>query len=137
MTGPVSSQAWLTAAGTGLRLQVLVGPNARKSEIIGVQDGALKIKLQAQPVEGKANEALVRFLAERLDLPRKAIELTRGATSRNKTVEIRGIALDAALRLHGHEVLDEPRPRHDGGTERPGEQRMHVRPVTPIVFWVS
>ena len=91
--------AWLCAAGDGLRLRVLVGPNAKKSEIVSVQDGALKIKLQAQPIEGRANDALVRFLGERLGLPRKAIELTHGATSRNKTVEIHGITLDAALRL--------------------------------------
>lgn len=99
MSGQASGTGWLSVAGDGLRLAVLVGPNAKKSEIIGVQDGALKIKLQAQPIEGKANEALVRFLAERLALPRKAVELTHGATSRNKTLHIRGIAIDAALRL--------------------------------------
>ncbi len=99
MTEHTASGDWLRDAGHGLRLRVLVGPNAKKTEVVGVQDGALKIRLQAPPIEGKANEALVRFLAEQLDLPRKSIVLTHGGTSRNKTLEIHGIALDAALRL--------------------------------------
>jgi uncharacterized protein (TIGR00251 family) len=99
VTEQVSGGDWLCVAGDGLRLRVLVGPNAKKSEIVCVLDCALKIKLQAQPIEGRANDALMRFLAERLSLPRKAIELTHGAASRSKTLEIRGIALDAALHL--------------------------------------
>ncbi|MBV8635726.1 MAG: DUF167 domain-containing protein [Burkholderiaceae bacterium] len=96
---PDTAPSWIRQTSSGVRLTVLVTPNAKKSEIVGVQDGALKIKLQAQPIEGKANEALVRFLAGRLDLPRKSVELTHGASSRNKTLEIRGVELDAALRL--------------------------------------
>ncbi|HEX8955227.1 MAG TPA: DUF167 domain-containing protein [Burkholderiaceae bacterium] len=96
---PEADTSWVSPTLSGIKLFVLATPNAKKSEIVGVQDGALKIKLQAQPIEGKANDALVRFLAGQLGLPRKAIELTRGASSRNKTVEIRGITLDDALRL--------------------------------------
>ena len=99
MTPDAAGNDWLRDGSECLRLRVLVGPNAKKTEIVGVQDGALKIKLQAQPIEGRANEALVRILAERLGVPRKSIALTHGASSRNKTVEIRGIALDAALLL--------------------------------------
>ncbi len=54
----------------GVRLSVRITPNARKNEVVGVLDDALKIKLNAPPIEGRANEALIRFIAEQLDVPR-------------------------------------------------------------------
>jgi len=72
----------------GIRLFVQIMPNAKKSEVIGVLDDALKIRLQAQPIEGKANEALVRFLADLLDVARSAVAITHGHTSKRKTLEI-------------------------------------------------
>ncbi len=89
---------WAQRSASGMRLRVQVTPNAKKSEIVGVQDGALKIKLQAQPIEGKANDALVRFLAELLDVPRRTVTLTHGATSRLKVLEV-GLDYEAVLRL--------------------------------------
>lgn len=56
--------------------------------MIGVHGDALKIKLQAQPIEGKANEALIRFLAERLNISRSALVITHGHTSRLKQIAI-------------------------------------------------
>jgi uncharacterized protein (TIGR00251 family) len=53
--------------------------------------GVLKVRLTAPPVDGAANEALVALLAERLGMPKRAIQIVRGATSRQKTVEITGI----------------------------------------------
>jgi uncharacterized protein (TIGR00251 family) len=79
------------AAG-GWRLTVQVMPNAKKTEIVGVVDDALKIRLQAPPVEGKANEALVRYLAEKLDVAKSAVSLIHGHTGRRKIV---GIAAEA------------------------------------------
>ena len=55
-----------------IRLALQITPNARKTEVIGVLDDTLKLKLQAQPIEGKANEALVNFLAKTLGVPRSA-----------------------------------------------------------------
>ena len=95
----MSERDWCSAAIGGARLFVQVTPNAKKSEILGVQEGILKIKLHAQPVEGKANEALVRYLAERLDVPKKAVTLTHGATSRQKTLTIDGLEPEAVKRL--------------------------------------
>jgi uncharacterized protein (TIGR00251 family) len=95
----MSERDWCAAAAGGARIVVQVTPNARKTEILGVQDGALKIKLQAQPVDGKANDALVRYLAERLDVPRKAVTLTHGAASRQKTLAISGLESEAVKRL--------------------------------------
>lgn len=83
------SRAWCSALPGGVRLAVQITPNARKTEVIGVLDDALKLKLQAQPIEGKANDALVRYLAEMLSVPRSAVTITHGHTSRRKLVEVR------------------------------------------------
>jgi uncharacterized protein len=82
------SRDWCCAAPQGIRITVQITPNAKKSEVIGVLDDALKIRLQAQPIEGKANEALVRFLAGVLGLPKSAIAITHGHTNKRKIVEI-------------------------------------------------
>ena len=58
------------------------------------EQGMLKVRLTAPPVDGAANEALVALLAERLGIPKRAIQIVRGATSRQKTVEITGIRMD-------------------------------------------
>ena len=90
------SQAWCSALPDGVRLAVQITPNAKKTEVIGVLDDALKLKLQAPPIEGRANEALVRYLADRLDVPRSAVTITHGHTSKRKLVEIRSAKLKPA-----------------------------------------
>nr|WP_267869754.1 DUF167 domain-containing protein [Massilia agrisoli] len=76
-------------------MAVQITPNAKKTEVIGVLDEALKLKLQAQPIEGKANEALVRYLAETLSVPRSAVTITHGHTSKRKLVEVKSATLTA------------------------------------------
>lgn len=68
-------------------------PNAPRSEVIGWLGEALKVKVHAPPVEGRANEALCEFLAEALHLPRRAVSVLRGDTSRQKLVRIEGLSL--------------------------------------------
>ena len=80
----------------GVRLAVQITPNAKKTEVVGVLDDALKLKLQAQPIEGKANEALVKWLAQTLGVPRSAVTITHGLTSKRKLVEIKTAAIQAA-----------------------------------------
>ncbi len=63
-------------------------PNAPRSEVVGWLGDALKVKVHAPPVEGRANEALCEFLAEHLRMPRRAVEVLRGDTSRQKTIRI-------------------------------------------------
>jgi uncharacterized protein YggU (UPF0235/DUF167 family) len=60
----------------------------KKNEVSGLFDDALKIRLQAQPIDGKANEALVRYLAKLLDVPKSAVFLTHGHTGRRKIIEV-------------------------------------------------
>ncbi|HWA87669.1 MAG TPA: DUF167 domain-containing protein [Opitutus sp.] len=74
-------------------LAVKVIPNAPRTEIAGWLGDALKIKLHAPPVDGRANAALCAFLADRLQLPRRAVTLLRGDTSRRKLLRIDGLDL--------------------------------------------
>jgi uncharacterized protein (TIGR00251 family) len=82
------SRAWCSALAGGVRLAVQITPNAKKTEVVGVLDDALKLKLQAQPIEGKANEALIKYLAKALAVPRSAIAITHGQAGRKKLIEI-------------------------------------------------
>jgi hypothetical protein len=82
----------------GVRFSVPVQPRASRSEVAGIQQGALKVRLQAPPVDGAANEALVDFLADSLDVPRRMIRIVSGESSRSKVVEALGVSV-AAVRL--------------------------------------
>ena len=74
----------------GCTLAVRVHPRARKNSVTGVHADTLKIALTAPPVDGKANEALIAFLADTLRLPRARVALVSGLTSRAKMVRITG-----------------------------------------------
>ncbi len=70
------------------RLPVIVIPNASKTEIVGWHEGALKIRLAAPPVDGKANEALCRFLAKTLGIAPSRVEIERGTAGKKKWVSL-------------------------------------------------
>lgn len=84
--------SWVRSAPDGARLAIRVVPRADHDAIRGVQGETLKIRLCAPPVDNQANEALVRFLAEALDWPRRRIRLVAGARGRLKEVEVAGLA---------------------------------------------
>jgi hypothetical protein len=71
-------------------LAVHVQPRAARTEVAGRHGEAIKIRLKAPPVDGAANDELIRFVAERLGLPRAAVELVGGATGRAKRLRITG-----------------------------------------------
>jgi uncharacterized protein len=85
----------LRATTNGCTLNVRVHPGARRNAITGTHDGALKISLTTPPTDGRANAALIAFLAEHLNIPRARITLTTGATSRSKTLPLEGLTPDA------------------------------------------
>jgi uncharacterized protein len=79
-------------------LSVHVQPGASASGVAGLHGGALKLRLAAPPVDGKANAALIEFIAELLHAPRSRVELVSGAASRRKLIRVSGAqpaALDA------------------------------------------
>ena len=71
--------------------QVRVRPRASKDEVAGEMGGALKVRLQAPALEGRANEALIEFLAQLLKTPKSAVRILSGDRSRTKRIEIRGV----------------------------------------------
>ena len=79
-------------------LRVHVVPNARTDSIVGEHGGAVKIKLRAPAVEGKANTALVRFLAEQLTVPKHTIVLQQGHKSRDKMIRVNGLSQEEVRR---------------------------------------
>jgi uncharacterized protein (TIGR00251 family) len=82
-------------------LTVHVQPRASRTEVVGWHGDAVKIRLAAPPVDGAANDALIDFLADRLALPRAAISLAGGTTSRRKRLRIDGVTLDQVLAALG------------------------------------
>jgi len=85
-------------------LAVRVQPRASKTEISGVLDGALKVRLQAPALEDRANEALCEFLAHLLKTPKSAVRIVSGHRSRSKRVEIRGVTQQQVLALVTHDA---------------------------------
>lgn len=83
---------WLRGDGTDLVLALHIQPGAKKTAIVGLHGEALKIRLAAPPVDGKANDCLIDFLAETLGVARRNIELVSGASSRAKRVRVAGVA---------------------------------------------
>jgi len=86
---------------TGIRLRIRVQPRASRTEIAGLHGNAVKVRLAAPPVDGAANEALARFIARHLGVPRSAVRIESGATGRSKILDVDGIDLADGKRLLG------------------------------------
>ncbi len=84
-----------------LLLSVHVQPGASSDQIVGSYNGALKIRLVAPARRNRANRAVLEFLASTLNVPTKNLSLSRGRSSRNKTVEIRGLSREELIHLLG------------------------------------
>jgi uncharacterized protein (TIGR00251 family) len=94
------SRAWLRQDGGDIVLSLHVQPGAKRTEPAGLHGDALKIRLAAPPVDGKANEALIAFLAKTLGVPKSKVELVSGQTSRAKRIRIADVsAAEAAAKL--------------------------------------
>lgn len=81
------------------KLDVKVHPGAGKNEITGFHDGVMNIKITAQPEKGKANSALIKYLSSVLGIAKSRIEITKGTTSRIKTVSISGLDMKNIIEL--------------------------------------
>lgn len=86
--------SWYRRNGDELTLTLHIQPGAKRSEVAGLHGDALKIRLSAPPVEGRANEALCRFIAETFKVPVRQVELRQGAQSRHKVVAISVSSVD-------------------------------------------
>ncbi len=90
----------LRAAAGGVTLAVRAQPGAKKTAILGVygegDSAQLKIAVQSPPIEGRANEVLIAFLAAQFDVPRHSVELLHGALARSKVFLLRGVTMEMA-----------------------------------------
>ena len=94
MSGPLESTA------EGIRLLLHVQPGASRSEVAGLHGNALKVRVAARAIEGAANRELVRYLAERLGIPRAALNVVAGEHARRKAILARGISeAEARIKL--------------------------------------
>jgi uncharacterized protein (TIGR00251 family) len=83
----------------GCTFQVHVVPRSRREGIVGLYGDALKIRLASPPEKGRANDALLEFLAERLGISPSSVEILSGYTSRQKRVRVEGVSADAVRAL--------------------------------------
>ncbi|MCB2187749.1 MAG: YggU family protein [Deltaproteobacteria bacterium] len=90
-----------TPAEGGLSFPVRVIPRASRNQIAGLEEGALKVRLTAPPVEGAANQALVKFLAKSLGLSRAQVRLVAGEKSRHKRLWVEGLSAAELTRRLG------------------------------------
>jgi uncharacterized protein (TIGR00251 family) len=82
-------------------LTVRLQPRSRREEVVGERDGAVLVRVNAPPVEGRANAALCRLIAKRAGVPAGRVEVVRGMRSRDKVVRVSGMALDDLRRALG------------------------------------
>ena len=94
-TGPI------TSSPSGTRLCLRVQPRASRDEIVGIEGAAIRVRLRAPPVDGAANDALLRLLASRLEIPRSAMTLVSGQTARTKVVALHGVSAEEVGRRLG------------------------------------
>lgn len=81
---------WYRRNGDELTLTLHIQPGAKRSEVAGLHGEALKIRLAAPPIEGRANEALLKFIAGLFDVSVRQVELRQGGQSRHKVVAVSG-----------------------------------------------
>ncbi|MGE5405524.1 MAG: DUF167 domain-containing protein [Candidatus Saccharibacteria bacterium] len=88
-------------SANGIRIEIKVIPRSSRNQLAGFQDGALKVKLTAPPVEGEANQALIAYLADVFKVSKRDVTIIRGETARNKLVEVCGVTLTQAEQILG------------------------------------
>lgn len=98
MSDALKLPAWLKASGDTVLLAIKLHPRGSRDEVAGEAGGELKVKVTAPPVDGAANEALLRFLASHLGCPRGAVRLVRGQTARHKSVAVTGMSAGSVVK---------------------------------------
>ncbi len=95
------SPPYLSPTPTGILLRLHVQPRAKRTAFAGAHGDAMKLRVAAPPVDGSANQAVLAFIAEILGVPRRAVTLRSGDTSRQKVVQVDGVSVEAAARKLG------------------------------------
>lgn len=93
--------SWYKREGDAVILVLHAQPGAKRTEVAGLHGDALKIRLAAPPIEGRANEALLRFIAEHFKVPLRNVELKQGGQSRHKRIAVSGSSVAPETLLPG------------------------------------
>jgi uncharacterized protein len=95
MRSPSAPGAGVKRGGSlvGIRLN----PGSSREKIVSVEDDGIRLAVAAAPVDGKANESMIRLLLKALDIPKSSISIRKGATSRNKLVEVAGMTKEEVV----------------------------------------
>jgi len=91
--------AWYTCDNDTVIVNLYVQPGAKRTEVVGFHGDELKIRLTSQPIDGRANDALLKFVAKTFDVPRRNVALIRGGKSRHKKLQLRAAKLNHHLFL--------------------------------------
>ena len=94
--------SWITQSSSGVILNIHATPRASKAGIQGLHGDALKVRLRAPPVDGKANAALIEYLAEVFGVPERSITILSGETGRRKRVMLEGLDVATATARAGN-----------------------------------
>ena len=97
--------AWYRRERDVITLVLHVQPGAKRTEVIGLHGDALKIRLAAPPIEGRANESLLRFIADSFNVPLNNVELKQGKLSRHKVVLVNGSTLEPECLINFESLL--------------------------------
>ncbi len=90
---------WYQTGRDGLTIQVQAQPGAKRTEVVGLYGDCIKVRLASPPVDGKANACLIEFLAGRLDVKKSQLSITRGISSRRKSVFVAASGLQPEVLL--------------------------------------
>ncbi len=90
---------WYQFNRDGLSIHIHAQPGAKRTEVAGLHGDCVKLRLASPPVDGKANACLIEFIARRLGVKKSQVSITRGTSSRRKTVCVAGAGLDPAVLL--------------------------------------
>lgn len=96
---------WHRREGDVITLVLHVQPGAKRTEVIGLHGDALKIRLAAPPIEGRANEAVLRFIADTFKVPLRNVQLKQGALSRHKVVLINSSTFEPESLLNAENIF--------------------------------
>lgn len=87
--------SWHQISRDGIIIQIHAQPGAKRTEVVGLHGDCIKLRLASPPVDGKANECLIEFVARRLGVKKSQVSITRGMSSRRKTVCVAAVDVQA------------------------------------------
>ncbi|NNG16712.1 MAG: DUF167 domain-containing protein [Gemmatimonadales bacterium] len=93
----------VSATSVGVRIRIQVQPRASRTEVVGSHGDAIKVRLAAPPVDGGANQALIRLVASTLRVPRSAVTVRAGHAARRKVVDVVGPSVEQVARAFARE----------------------------------